>query len=121
MIVYFFKKSKKAAQMWGIFIGVGLVGVYMIFVLNALVKKESSTIQIIRQAHLNTVGQGSVMDGFGQKEQSSDLSFVASKRGVYYYPINCSKAKALSTKNMLYFKDKIDAEHAGYKAHKDCF
>ncbi len=117
MIVYFFKKSKKIALGWGIFIG----GLYTVFVFGNILQSEVETIQILRS---QSKFEGSKV-GFEEKTQEASVpkgfSFVASKRGVYYYPINCSRAQALSVKNMLYFKDKTAAERAGYKAHKDCF
>jgi hypothetical protein len=117
MIVYFSKKSKKIALGWGIFMG----GLYMVFVFGNILQGEVITIQILRSQSKFEVQK---VD-FEQKSQEARVpqgfSFVASKRGVYYYPINCSRAQALSVKNMLYFKDKTAAERAGYKAHKDCF
>jgi hypothetical protein len=117
MIVYFFKKSKKVALGWGIFIG----GLYMVFVFGNILQSEVSTIQILR-SEIKSEGQKVIFETKTQEtEVPKDFSFVASKRGTYYYPINCSRAQTLSVKNMLYFKDKTDAERAGYKAHKDCF
>jgi hypothetical protein len=52
--------------------------------------------------------------------QLEQKPFVASKRGKYYYPSNCAKAKALSVNNMLYFKDKMSAEGAGFVAYLGC-
>ena len=117
MIVYFFKKSKKTALGWGIFMG----GLYTVFVFGNILQNEVSTIQILR---FESKSEGQKVN-FEAKPQETplpkDFPFVASKRGVYYYPINCGRAQTLSVKNMLYFKDKIDAEGAGYKPHKDCF
>jgi len=51
---------------------------------------------------------------------SSSLPFVASKRGKYYYPSNCSLAQGLSEKNKVYFKTRKEAEGRGYRLNPRC-
>ena len=52
--------------------------------------------------------------------QPSSYPFVASKRGKYYYPINCSLAQQLSKQNKVYFKSKKEAEAKGYQFNQKC-
>jgi len=51
------------------------------------------------------------------KEQSL---FVASSRGKYYYPVDCSLAQNLSEKNKIYFSTKEEAESRGYLQNTKC-
>lgn len=46
--------------------------------------------------------------------------FVASSRGKYYYPIDCSLADNLSEKNKIYFQSREEAESRGYLANSKC-
>ena len=41
-------------------------------------------------------------------------TYVASKRGTRYYPINAAAAKNIVPQNRLYFRSRQDAESAGY-------
>ena len=52
--------------------------------------------------------------------QLDSYLFVASKRGKYYYPINCSLAQQLSKQNKVYFKSKKEAEAKGYQFNQKC-
>lgn len=47
-------------------------------------------------------------------------SFVASKKGKKYYPINCTGAKSLSESNRIYFKNAAEAEAKGYSLSTSC-
>lgn len=46
--------------------------------------------------------------------------FVASSRGKYYYPVDCSLAQNLSEKNKIYFQSKEEAESRGYIQNTKC-
>lgn len=46
--------------------------------------------------------------------------FVASSRGKYYYPVDCSLAQNLSEKNKIYFQSKEEAEAKGYIYNTKC-
>jgi len=51
------------------------------------------------------------------KEENAEyreFSFVASSRGKYYYPIDCSLADTLKEENKIYFKTRQEAERGGY-------
>ncbi len=89
----------------------------MFYVQKMLLFHQNQTIQFIRNDREEVLlpNNNQTIDKTGQ------YPFVASKRGVYYYPINCPKAQGLSSKNTLYFKDKIAAEDAGYKPNSSCF
>jgi hypothetical protein len=120
MIVYFMKKSK--SLMIG---GVVLLSCfYVMYIFGQIHLKNRETIQIISAINQTNTSPVSFKEGLGQGKQNTgaptDYLFVASSRGKYYYPKNCSRAKSLSVKNMLYFKDKLSAEQAGYLAYLGC-
>jgi len=46
--------------------------------------------------------------------------FVASSRGKYYYPVDCSLAQNLSEKNKIYFQSKEEAESRRYLQNTKC-
>ncbi len=53
-------------------------------------------------------------------QEQTENRFVASSRGKYYYPINCSLANNLSEKNKIYFSSKEEAESRGYIYQTKC-
>ncbi len=55
-----------------------------------------------------------------EKNNSQESGYVASSRGKYYYPIDCSLAKDLSEKNKIYFQSKEEAEERGYIYNSRC-
>ncbi|MEN9921035.1 MAG: hypothetical protein RLZZ517_13 [Candidatus Parcubacteria bacterium] len=121
MIVYFSRKSKEVCLVWSSVALAVLVLVYLLYVAEMISIHKQSTIQIIRNTS-NFESRVGVEESNPQVSSlQDDFVFVASKKGVYYYPINCNKAQALSVKNMLYFKDKMTAEGAGYKPYLGCF
>lgn len=121
MIVYFSEKSKKDIIRYAVWAVFGVLILYMNFVFVKSLRRDLTTLQIIQNSgyflYENTQ-KSTQIDTGGRGE---DLPFVASKKGKYYYPSNCSKAKALSIKNTLYFKDKISAEGSGYMPYLGCF
>jgi hypothetical protein len=114
MIVYFLTKSKAGR---GLLLGLGLVlAGYAQFVFIGGVSGHPQTLHIVKGNVSETVFQP-----IGVGETSAPQHpFVASKRGTYYYPSSCSRARTLSVKNMLYFKDISAAEAAGYKPYSGC-
>ncbi len=49
-----------------------------------------------------------------------EFSFVASSRGKYYYPLDCSLANGLKEENRIYFKTQQEAEESGYTYNTRC-
>lgn len=49
-----------------------------------------------------------------------EFQFVASSRGRYYYPIDCSLANGLKEENRIYFKTQQEAEESGYVYNTRC-
>jgi len=49
-----------------------------------------------------------------------EFPFVASFRGRYYYPIDCSLADGLKEENRIYFKTQQEAENRGYAYNTRC-
>jgi hypothetical protein len=120
MIVYFSQNSKKLYLGWVIGGLIFIIGLYMSFVWSRIQLLKGTTLQIIRTPVL-MLPESAIKDvpkpHFSPEVQKA---FVASKRGKYYYPTNCTKAKTLSVNNTLYFKDKMSAEGAGFKAYLGC-
>lgn len=120
MIVYFLQKSKIGQG--GVFLGSVLVSFYVLWVFSQVLLGSRETLQIVKSTP--KYSQSTPIEP--QKTpvvpavSGGEYQFVASKRGKYYYPKSCSKAKSLSIANMLYFKDKIAAEAAGYVPHSGC-
>lgn len=55
-----------------------------------------------------------------KNESLQEFSYVASSRGKYYYPIDCSLANSLKEENKIYFKSKEEAESSGYIYNTRC-
>lgn len=120
MIIYFWRKSKKHYKEWGIMTFVLMVELYMYFVWSQILVKNHTTLQILVQKNLI---QEDIVARNGpnvENVQMKQSAFVASKKGKYYYPSNCSKANSLSIANMLYYKNKTSAEAAGYLPYSGC-
>ena len=58
--------------------------------------------------------------GSNQLTTKGQSLFVASSRGKYYYPVDCSLAQNLSEKNKIYFSTKEEAESRGYIQNTKC-
>ncbi len=119
MIVYFFKKSKELILIWIKRLLIGVVLLYGFFIL-IRVQLTHNTLQIIQNSQTNQLKTQIKSPQDTPSVNTDKGAYVASKRGTYYYPINCNKAQALAPQNMLYFKDKMSAERAGYKPHSGC-
>ncbi|HWA31840.1 MAG TPA: hypothetical protein VG694_00060 [Candidatus Paceibacterota bacterium] len=48
------------------------------------------------------------------------MSFMASKIGHKYYPIDCSAGKGIKAENKIYFADEAEANAAGYTRSASC-
>lgn len=120
MILYFKEKSKNMYLKWGIFIVFDLIALYMIL-RGVFWQNTLSTLQVIHP-NLEYSEKNTEQSPTDTPEVSKrEYLYVASSRGTYYYPKDCAKAKVLSVKNMLYFKDKMSAQEAGYVPHTSCF
>ena len=124
MIVYFLTK-RKAGRV--VCLGAVLVCLgYGYYVHSRVVSDQMTTAQVVTGGVPAALGvqvatSGSeVSAGQGSLVVPEDSAFVASKKGTYFYPISCSRAKSLSSKNTLYFKDISAAEAAGFKAFSGC-
>ncbi len=120
MIVYFLEKSKAYIK-WLIITVTALFYLYFNFVFIRIVLRDRQTLQIIHSENTNFEQNLEKNITSDKVLPKGDYAFVSSKRGKYYYPISCSKSKTLSVQNMLYFKDKMSAESAGFKAYLGCF
>ncbi len=70
----------------------------------------------IKELNLESDAKKSVV---GSKEVLG--GFVASSRGKYYYPSDCSLAKSLSPANLLHFETEASAIEAGYIRQERCY
>ena len=52
--------------------------------------------------------------------EPKEFPFVASSRGKYYYPVDCSLANGLKEENKIYFKTQQEAENNGYIYNTRC-
>jgi len=64
----------------------------------------------------------SIKDSIAEKTitGSKEFPFVASSRGKYYYPVDCSLADGLKEENRIYFKTQQEAEERGYVYNTRC-
>ncbi len=120
MIVYFWEKSKKQYRKWGILALILITELYLGFVWSNMLLRQTTTLQLNRSEITHSPTFDSVEPNLTENVQLSQNPYVASKKGKYYYPSSCNKAKALSVKNMLYFKDKMSAEAVGYQEYLQC-
>ncbi len=63
-----------------------------------------------------------IKESAGKKSitKPKEFLFVASSRGKYYYPIDCSLANGLKEENRIYFKTQQEAENKGYIYNTRC-
>jgi hypothetical protein len=120
MIVYLWEKSKKQWRKGLILLGIVLIELYSSLIWSKMLRREVSTLQILPALATFPAPVESISAPKPSDSQNEGKAFVASKQGKYYYPSNCSKARTLSIKNMLYYKDKMTAEAAGYKPYLGC-
>jgi len=52
--------------------------------------------------------------------EPKEFPFVASSRGKYYYPVDCSLANGLKEENRIYFRTQQEAENNGYIYNTRC-
>ena len=52
--------------------------------------------------------------------EPKEFPFVASSRGKYYYPVDCSLSNGLKEENRIYFKTQQEAENNGYIYNTRC-
>jgi len=55
-----------------------------------------------------------------KNESLKEFPYVASSRGKYYYPVDCSLANTLKEENKIYFKSQEEAESRGYVYNTRC-
>ncbi len=72
---------------------------------------------IDKELIVNLNEESSASNQLTTKDQSL---FVASSRGKYYYPVDCSLSQNLSEKNKIYFSTKEEAEAKGYIYNTKC-
>ena len=56
----------------------------------------------------------------GSSTSATPGSFVASKQGKKYFPVDCGTAKAIKEENKVYFGSETEAVSAGYERSLTC-
>lgn len=56
----------------------------------------------------------------GSSTSATSGSFVASKQGKKYFPVDCGTAKAIKEENKVYFGSETEAVSAGYERSLTC-
>jgi hypothetical protein len=81
-------------------------------------------IQIIHmdntQSGYQTHSKKSIASSDTPSLETAGKNYVASKNGKLYYPVSCSGAKRIATKNQVWFKNSSDAETSGYTKASSC-
>lgn len=91
---------------------------------NTCVNIENSNNNIITQSKSNksiynsSLGKASVIDSVSTSNQTG--SYVASRRGKRFYPVDCSAAASIVSKNRVYFNTSEEAIQKGYTASPSC-
>lgn len=67
-----------------------------------------------KEANFAEVGQS------GSSSPRQAGSFVASKQGKKYFPVDCGSAKTIKEENRVYFGSESEAEGAGYTRTATC-
>jgi len=103
---------------FGLF-GLGFLSIFLSFSLGIIIGANIiSRPPITVEKQLITSAEDSTIEKIMIKPK--EFSFVASSRGKYYYPIDCSLADGLKEENRIYFKTQQEAENKGYIYNTRC-
>ncbi len=72
----------------------------------------------IKSIYDKSLGKANALDSISVSNQSG--SYVASKRGKRFYPVDCSAASSIVLKNRVYFSTSEEAIQKGYSASPSC-
>ena len=72
---------------------------------------------IIEKELITSIGEHTIEKTITKPKE---FPFVASSRGKYYYPVDCSLANGLKEENRIYFKTQQEAENNGYIYNTRC-
>jgi hypothetical protein len=106
-----------------------LVGGMMVFSKSRAGDQKSATAQAVKSVNLTQSGEQkmapSEISGSDQASSTaggsvSGGSFVASKQGKKYFPVNCGSAKTIKEENRVYFGSEVEAQQAGYERTATC-
>ncbi len=109
-----------------VIIGAALVGVIGLGVLGMSVFGKTGKGGEPQQAAFMPQAKEAVKQGTVQSGSSSASvgqgsgSFVASKQGKKYFPVDCGTAKSIKEENKVFFGSESEAEAAGYERSLTC-
>jgi len=72
---------------------------------------------IIEKELITSIGEHTIEKTITEPKE---FPFVASSRGKYYYPVDCSLANGLKEENRIYFRTQQEAENNGYIYNTRC-
>jgi len=72
---------------------------------------------IIEKELITSIGEHTIEKTITKPKE---FPFVASSRGKYYYPVDCSLANGLKEENRIYFRTQQEAENNGYIYNTRC-
>jgi hypothetical protein len=108
-----------------VIVGLSVVGVVGLGILSMVLFGGSSDVKQpvkgIEMVQTDTVSvKPSNVVTVGSSTSASSGSFVASKQGKKYFPVDCGTAKAIKEENKVYFGSESEAVSAGYERSLTC-
>lgn len=108
-----------------VIVGLSVVGVVGLGILGAVlfggsseVKQPVKGIEVVQTDTSSVKSPKTVIAGTSTSASAS--SFVASKQGKKYFPVDCGTAKAIKEENKVYFGSESEAVSAGYERSLTC-
>jgi predicted membrane protein len=98
-----------------VIVGLSVVGVVGLGILSMVLFGGSSDVK--QPVKGIEVVQSDVVE---TSTKPSSGSFVASKQGKKYFPVDCGTAKAIKEENKVYFGSEAEAVSAGYERSLTC-
>lgn len=98
-------------------VGLGVLGV-VLFGGSSEVKQPVKGIEVVQADTSTSKTTKEAM--VGTTTSASSGSFVASKQGKKYFPVDCGTAKAIKEENKVYFGSETEAVSAGYERSLTC-
>lgn len=101
-------------------VGLGILGM-VLFGGSGDVKQPVKGIEVVQTdtSSVNPSKPSNVVTA-GSSTSASSGSFVASKQGKKYFPVDCGSAKTIKEENKVYFGSEEEAVSAGYERSLTC-
>jgi len=110
--------SKKS----NVIIGLSVVGIIILGIggLSLRDKPEQGRSPALTESRAVAVSDSVALVSTSTSTPSGVGSFVASKQGKKYFPMDCGTAKSIKDENKVYFGSESEAIGAGYERSKTC-